>query len=398
MKCKNNKLLSILIAFFIIILLITNGCHSTLLKENQSAIDKIKTKWLPDNREGICSVTLSHGQKGAVILHGETTLPQAKSEIIKTLGKPGMNLIDSIIVLPDSIRTPEFKGVVTLSVINLRKHPDHRSELVSQAILGTPLLILKNENSWLMIQTPDRYIAWTESSSVQLMTSAEFKDWQKSERVMFMDNSGWIYTSNAEKVVVGDVVAGSILKKGKEFSGYTQVFLPDGRVGFINNKKLMSFQNWKAQVKCNEHNIDSVAFQYLGLPYLWGGTSTKGVDCSGFVQSVFFRNGLILSRDASLQAQHGAQVNISDSYKQLRNGDLLFFGSKENSKLHVTHVAIYIGDKKYINSSGRVMINSLDSGSTDYIHSRESSFLIARRIIGIKNDIGIVPVSDHSWY
>src|ERR1035437_3927928 len=204
MKCKNNKLLSILIACFIILLLIINGCHSTLLKENKSAIDRIKAKWLPDNREGICSVNLSYGQKGAIILHGETTLAQAKSEIIKTLSKSGINLIDSIIVFPDSIRTPEFKGVVTLSVINLRKHPDHRSELVSQAILGTPVLILKNENSWLMIQTPDRYIAWTESSSIQLMTSEEFKDWQKSERVMFMDNSGWIYTSNAEKGVVGD--------------------------------------------------------------------------------------------------------------------------------------------------------------------------------------------------
>ena len=97
-----------------------------------------------------------------------------------------------------------------------------------------------------------------------------------------------------------------------------------------------------------------VALTYMGIPYLWGGSSVKGVDCSGFVQSVFFRNGIILARDASLQALHGLPVDISDGFNRLKKGDLLFFGSKENGDSHVTHVALYLGNNEYINSSGRV--------------------------------------------
>ncbi len=104
----------------------------------------------------------------------------------------------------------------------------------------------------------------------------------------------------------------------------------------------------------------------MGIPYLWGGSSPKGADCSGFVQSVFFRNGLILQRDASLQALHGLNVDISDGYDRLKKGDLLFFGSLVNNLPHVTHVAIYLGNKEYINSSGRVMINSLDSTRCEF--------------------------------
>jgi hypothetical protein len=230
------------------------------------------------------------------------------------------------------------------------------------------------------------------------MSAAEMDVWKKSERVIFLENSGWVYNSVDEKEVVSDVVAGCILKKGKESNGYFQVFLPDGRQGFINRKKLSGFQDWRNTINCSEESITGCSLKFLGLPYLWGGTSTKAVDCSGFVHSVYLMNGIILSRDASLQAKHGFPVNLSSDFDELKKGDLLFFGTKDKSKLHVTHVAIYLGNKEYINSSGRVMINSLDSTKTNYSGSRESSLLAARRIIGINNDPGIVLINKHPWY
>lgn len=398
MNHSENKSFFFFIGFWIGILFFINGCHSSLDKDKQAEIDSIAIKWIPDHREGICNVTAVIGKRGSIILRGETTIPQAKQEIIKALSNPVIVLIDSILILPDTVRNEKYRGLVSLSVINLRKQPDHSSELVSQAILGTPVLILKDENSWLLIQTPDRYIAWTEKSSIEMISRAEINKWRQAERIIFLENSGWVYTSPEESGVVGDLVAGSILEKTGESKGYLKVILPDGREGFVRKNSIMDFNLWKGQVPCTEENVCRIASTFLGIPYLWGGSSSKAVDCSGFVQSVYFINGIILPRDASLQADHGLAVNLSKGYSQLKRGDLLFFGSKGNSTSHVTHVAIYTGDGEYINSSGRVMINSLDSTRNNYNSYRENSLLAAKRIIGVENDLGIVPVIKHPWY
>jgi SH3-like domain-containing protein len=290
-------------------------------------------------------------------------------------------------------------GLVTLSTINLRKEPHHSAELVSQSILGTPVLILKSENSWLQIETPDGYSGWIEDASLKQVSKDEMEAWKKSEKIIYLGNTGWMYNSASDKSgVVGDVVGGSIIEKVGESAGYINVILPDGRKGFIEKGKAMDFKEWKRTVTYSEDSICSMSLTYLGLPYLWGGTSTKGVDCSGLVQSVFFRNGIILQRDASLQAAHGLSVDISDGFSRLRKGDLLFFGSKVNGTTHVTHVALYLGKNEYINSSGRVQINSLDPAKEDYNSHRMSSLLMAKRILGVVNDQGIEYVNKHLWY
>jgi hypothetical protein len=234
---------------------------------------------------------------------------------------------------------------------------------------------------------------------VTLLRKTEMIRWQKATRIIYLENTGWLYESPSSKSdVVGDLVGGSILEKVGEFKDYINVVMPDGRTGFIEKSKVTDFNDWKSKVLCTEENICKVAKTFLGLPYLWGGSSAKGVDCSGFVQSVYYMNGLILQRDASLQAIHGSAVDITHGYSMLKKGDLLFFGSRRNGTSHVTHVAIYIGNKEYINSSGRVLINSLDSTQTNYVRYRLSSLLSAKRIIGVENDMGIIPVSKHQWY
>jgi len=380
------------------LLLILNSCQNSVTQA-QPEIDKIAAKWVPDSRVGICSVVIKTGQKGAAIVSGETTIAAAKDEIVKALNNRYKNLIDSIIILPDTIKNRNFMGVATLSVINLRKEPDHSSELVSQALLGTPVLILKKAGSWLMIQTPDNYLSWTEASSIKMMTRTEFEKWRNAPRVIYLDNTGWLHdTTSLNSGVVGDLAGGCVMEKTGELDGFVSVILSDRRRGYIEQQKVMDFKSWKESAQCTEESICNTSLTFMGIPYLWGGTSVKGADCSGFVQSVFFRNGLILQRDASLQALHGLDVDISDGYNRLKKGDLLFFGSREDSTPHVTHVAIYLGNKEYINSSGRVMINSLDSTRADFVSYRLSSLLSAKRIIGVQNDPGIVPVVKHPWY
>jgi gamma-D-glutamyl-L-lysine dipeptidyl-peptidase len=383
----------------IVLLFIISSCRETNEKKLQSVIDHIAAQMVPDHRVGICSVKLKSGEKGTLILTGETTNQAAKKEIIKALNNRDKSLIDSIVILPDTLKNKKYFGLVTLSVINLRKEPDHRSELVSQARLGTPVLILKNVNSWVQIQTPDNYISWTEESSVKLLNRMDLAGWKKAKKVIYLENAGWLYDiPSYNSGVAGDLVGGSIIEKTGELNGYVCVVLPDGRKGFVEKQKVKDFDAWKGSVPCTEASICKVAKTFMGLPYLWGGTSSKAVDCSGFVQSVYIMNGLILSRDASLQALHGVTIDITNDFKRLRNGDLLFFGSKKNGSSHVTHVAIYIGNNEYINSSGRVMINSLDSTQINYSSFRMNSLLAAKRIIGVDNDPGIVPFIKHPWY
>jgi gamma-D-glutamyl-L-lysine dipeptidyl-peptidase len=398
MNKGRNRYSFFLAPYLIGILLLSIGCNPSQIGIYQSEIDTISSRWVPDQREGICKISLVAGSNGSLILRGETTVNQAKLDIINTLYNHHITFVDSILILPDTIANQKYNGLVSLSVINMRKYPAQSAEMVSQALLGTPVLILKSKDSWLLIQTPDKYIAWTESSSVKLMSTNEMGEWREADRIIFLDNSGWIYSSPGESGVVGDIVSGSILKKTGVLKGFIKVILPDGREGFIKSEAAVDFDNWKTLTLCTEDKVCSIASTFLGLPYLWGGTSSKGVDCSGFVHTVYFLNGIILSRDASLQAKHGITVNITQGYSQLKKGDLLFFGSKVNSMPHVTHVAIYIGNSEYINSSGRVMINSLDSTFANYNSYRENSLLIAKRIIGSADDIGVVPVSKHCWY
>jgi SH3-like domain-containing protein len=374
-------------------------CNHPAEKNLQAEIDSIATSFVPDQRIGICRISAINSKDGSLVLKGETTNPEAKKQIIKTLSNQGIELIDSILILPDTLNNENYLGLVSISVTNLRRNPDHKSELVSQSLMGTPVSILKKENSWFLIQTPDKYIAWTESSSVVPMNARERNGWKKSERVIYIRNSGWIYNEASDKSdVVGDLVAGCIMEKSGESGSFVKVKLPDGREGFVNLNDVKDFDIFRSQSKPDGNNVVKIAGSLIGIPYLWGGSSTKGVDCSGFVQNVYFMNGLILMRDASQQALHGDYVDLSDGFTQLKSGDLLFFGSQQNSKPRVTHVAIYIGNNEYINSSGRVMISSLDSTSNIFVRYRLKSLLSARRISGVKNDPGITSISEHSWY
>ncbi len=393
-----EKLISFTKVFSFIFMIFAISCNSDKYVKEQAIVDQISSRLVPDQREGLCSIRAEPLKKGTLVLRGETTSEQAGREISAALISSGFTVIDSIAFLPDTLKNNEFRGLVTLSVINLRILPAHSSELVSQAILGTPVLILKNEGSWILIQTPDNYIAWTERSSIVALSTAEINHWKRSKRVVYLENSGYIYATTARNDVISDLVAGCIVVKKSESDAYALVVLPDGREGYIESTSLSDFDSMNNEVIASGDNIVKTAAKYMGLPYLWGGTSSKGVDCSGFVRSVFMMNGLILTRDASLQALHGRTLDISKGFDSLEKGDLLFFGSKGPDGPRVTHVAISLGESRFIHASSRVMINSLDSTRADFSGFRKKSLLSAKRIIGADYDNGIVPLLKHKWY
>jgi len=384
--------------FLVFVLGIAIGCNPISEIKYQADIDHIVSKWVTDKRESICEITAYSDDRDGIIIRGETTIPQIKEEIINTLAKHSIKLTDSIIILPDTIQNHKYTGIVTLSVANLRKEPRHSAELVSQAILGTPVVVLKEQNSWVLVQTPDKYISWTEKSSLELMYKNEFNIWKNKNKIIYIENSGWVYLSSDESGVVGDLISGAILEKTGESGKFVNIRFPDGREGVVRMADTDEYNLWRNDSSATADELVKTAFSFLGLPYLWGGTSSKAVDCSGFIQSVFFRNGLILARDASLQVKHGAVIDVSHGYSDFQKGDLLFFGSRDEKGDHVTHVALYTGDSEFIHASSRVMVNSLDSARTNYSGFRKKSLLSARRILDNEDDPGIVSVGKHQLY
>ncbi|MCB0742645.1 MAG: C40 family peptidase, partial [Ignavibacteriae bacterium] len=251
-----------------------------------------------------------------------------------------------------------------------------------------------------LIQTPDKYISWVDDDGIFLVDESELNNWKNSERVIVTKNYSNAYEEASEKSdKVSDLVLGDILKFVESKNNFTKIEFPDSRIAFIKSSDVKSYNTWSGDSIATNERIVNSAKEFLGLPYLWGGTSSKGVDCSGFTKTVYFMNGVILPRDASQQVNVGELVDTKDNFSNLVPGDLLFFGRKKSDteKEKVTHVALYIGDGNYIHSSGRVRYNSLDKDATDFNQYRFNTFIRAKRIIG-SYDKGENLVKNNEFY
>lgn len=388
--------MKVILPFTVIAVTLLLSCHHKSVESYQSEIESVEQRWLPDKRVGICNLFVVNEKGGELILRGESTVGEAKEEVLWLLKSKGVTVIDSSVILPDSVKLKKSWGIISLSISNLRSKPTHSAELVSQAIMGTPVRVLKEDGEWLLIQTPDRYIGWTNKPSVQQMSFTEIDNWKNADRKIYTNTYGTVFGNRNLTNVMSDLVAGSIVIKKSEARDVAEIILPDGRLGYVENHNWLDFKQWKDTVSLIGDNMIATGERFLGFPYLWGGTSSKGMDCSGFVKTVCFLNGVILERDASQQFRHGKEIDITAGWDNLRKGDLLFFGSRQ--PLRVVHVGMYIGDSEIINSSGSVRINSLDEKMTNYSKYLNSTLLGARRIIGFPPEQGYLPVRLHNWY
>ncbi len=375
-------LISALAMFFV-------ACANHIEKSNIE-IENIKSQYIPDSRVALFNVHVSKGNNGDIIISGETTRADAKTALLASLQKKNISLVDSLKVLPDSSSKQPW-ALVTVSVANLRDQPRYAAQLVSQLIMGTPVKILKKQRGWALIQCPDKYIAWINASSLYFRNPQEFTNWNNTSRAV-LNSDAWMLDTEGKRV--SDLVPGSIVQVLTDSAEFSKIALPDGRWGYIQKTAYELFDTWIKQNMLQKDKLVGTAFEFMGLPYLWGGTSSKGLDCSGFMKNIYFLNGYILARDASQQVNHGLQVNTK--LAELQKGDLLFFGNIKTKK--VTHVGMYIGDTEFIHASARVMVNSLDSTRSNYSDYRAASWLGARRYVGQAQQDGLVPVGSHPWY
>ena len=388
---------------FLLPLIIFFSCEKkedSTLHNVEKIIQGINAQYVKDKRTALFNISAKKGNNKNVIIFGETIFPIAKQQLMKRLMGDGFLIVDSISVLPAEHLNGENYGVVNISVCNIRSKPKHSAELATQAILGTPLRVYKKEGDFYYIQTPDNYLGWVDDGGLQLMNEKTFNDWKNSERVVCLEDYIFAYDApnlNGNKIT--DLLAGNIVQKIETQNDFTKIKLPDGRTGHVKNEYLMPYPKWIESREPTPENILNSANELMGRPYLWGGTSGKGMDCSGFTKTVFYLNGIQLERDASLQVHTGEPVETDTTLKNLLPGDLLFFGKyREDGSERITHVAIYMGDGKIIHASDRVKVESLKRGDADFAEQRLQSFMRAKRVIESEGKNGIVALKDSPFY
>ena len=382
-------------------LLTLSTCTSDVIPEPiTSAIQSVKEQVAPDKRVALFAITPSM-KGGEVVLEGETTLPTAKEQLLSAIKESGLSFQDQITVLPTEDLEGKHFGVVNLSACNIRSKPGDSQELATQSTLGTALKVFKKSGSWYLVQTPDHYLGWLDEGGFAWMNEADFRTWESLEKVVYLPDFGFSLSAPETSARrVSDLLAGNILGLIETTDTYTTVQYPDGRKAYIPSEELMSFKNWLASHQPDSNAILRVAETFLGRPYLWGGTSGKGVDCSGFTKSVFYLNGVLLARDASQQVHTGIEIPTDTTWANLEQGDLLFFGTKATpeKKERIKHVAIYMGDGKIIHASGTVKIESLKRSDPDFAEKRFDTFIRAKRILTSLGENGVGLLEKSPFY
>jgi cell wall-associated NlpC family hydrolase len=378
--------------FFLFLLLTIVSCtDNQQIELAEAAAAEVKSQFVPDRRVNIFDTEIKHTKEG-LIIKGQTNLPAAKELLLQKMQEINSQFIDSIQILPAADLEGKTYGVVRLSVCNIRSKPKHSAELSTQSTLGSSLRIYKKEGDWYYVQTPDDYLGWLDKDGFTLMNEATYNAWMQEEKVIVTtDIAKAKLSADLESETVSDLLPGNILaKKGVE-GNFEKVAFPDGREAFIPRQFRADLNTWLENTSPDTTGIFQAAKRMMGSPYLWGGTSSKGMDCSGYTKQIFFENGILLPRDASQQVRIGEEIKTDTTLVNLLPGDLLFFGRKATAekKERIWHVAIYLGDGKIIHSAGNVKIQSLRRGDEDFAEDRLETFVRAKRILGSegKNDV-----------
>lgn len=230
------------------------------------------------------------------------------------------------------------------------------------------------------------------------MNKTEIDTWNRSKKIIFTKNFGYVYGEKSENaIIVSDITLGGSLQYVSEDQQFYEVKYPDNRIGFIKKNEAVIYLSWLKNLKATQENIESISRTMIGFPYLWGGTSSKGMDCSGFTKMVYLMNGVIIPRDASQQINAGKTVDINLKFEGLEKGDLLFFGRKATPEKNqrVTHVGIWLGNDKmeFIHASGNVHLSSMDKNQSHYDEMNRNRYLGSKRYLNI-DDHNIIDLKE----
>lgn len=380
-----------LLLLFSVILLQSCGKNVNKHAIAEQSLQLITQKLTPDQRDQIFEVELDFKDLDTVHLVGSVENVAAVDSLKTALSQLGYSVKDELKRLPLA-RYASTKALVNISVANVKAEPSHRSELVTQFLMGHPVHILDEDGGWYRVRGMDNYPGWIEKMAVEVLDEQEVAQWNTSNKAMVMRD---LRMQDEQGKTLFDLSKGNIVRllEGKNKAANQAIALPNGVQGWVPQSQLQALDQWQREgiSQLDAASILESAQTFLGTPYVWGGTSVRGVDCSGFTKSVFLEHGWMLQRDASQQVRAGIEVATDTTeLAQLKPGDLVFFGRRatEDRKERVIHVGIWLGNGQMINASGYVKIESLIAGQPNYNARRAETFLRAKRYLGLEREAG----------
>ncbi|MBX6364521.1 MAG: C40 family peptidase [Gemmatimonadetes bacterium] len=342
----------------------------------EDLVEDIRRKWAPEPRTSIFEVR-PDVRAGAVAFVGITTEPEGAAELLARAARrvDGRAILDEIVRLPDPTFGDECWAVVRSGVAPVHAAPDIRSTQVTQYVLGSRLQLLVASGRWVRVRGDDGYLGWVNRGYLATGRAAWVDAWWGDDGLEPVVSLGAVLLDDGgaptARLPWGARVARDALGR---------VHLPDGSVGTPVGGELVPAARLAQRFPPTGESIVATAHAWIGAPYVWGGTTMGGVDCSGLVQAVYRMHGITLPRDAELQYRVGTAIEPGDGFSGLRPGDLLFFTEVPG---RITHVALSAGGSRIVHSAlanGGVGTNDL-CGDRDLEPRLREMFVTARRVL-----------------
>ncbi len=312
-------------------------------------LDDVRRRWVPDRRLGVFEVTIE-----GKALAGRTTSREALDHVRRLAADAGLR--SDVRALPD-VPAAETHAIITAALAPLTREPVIASERTSEALHGDVVTILERQEAWLRVRTEDGYVAWLHGGYVNVGPETWAADWRDRASARAFG-----------AVIHIDGVRTRLPAFARVAAGVDDaVEMADGRRGRLVSGAIRPVMELGAEARLAQPHELALRW-YGGAPYLWGGRTDWGTDCSGLVQNVWRSRGIELARDSDLQIAQGIEVATASDGSRYESGDLLYFASNGR----VTHVAMWAG-------SGRVVHSALSRGGVG-IDSVYGDSPMARRL------------------
>lgn len=342
----------------------------------EKLIEEVRAGHGLDPRSSVFDIR-SLKRAGVVEFIGHTTEDAALADLVERAAraKGVTQVIDSVVRLPLGTGPDVQHGVVRAALAPVYAEPAVPAPQLTQLVLGSRVDLLAEQGEWWRVRAEDGYIGWVHRGYL-LAGSAEWAHaWERGL-------SGEPAVSLGAELVDEDATVFARLPWAARIIRYSHETyeLPDGRRGRLVNGEAVPVDRLFDRFPPRGDSVARTARRWLGSPYLWGGVSMAGVDCSGFTQAVCWMHGIAMPRDSDMQARMGVEVAAGEDFTGLRPGDLLFYAENGTT---ISHVAIAISDGMIIHASirnGGVAMNAMN-GDDPYEAWLRSVFVTARRVL-----------------